>query len=90
MLISQVFLVLLSGLGVLHGLLLALFLWFYPIGLRQSNRLLSLLLLALSFRVGKSVLLEFDKGIQVQLIFAGLASLLLIGPLFYLYALSLL
>jgi len=48
------------------------------------------LLLVLSFRVGKSVLLEFDKGIQVQLIFAGLASLLLIGPLFYLYALSLL
>ncbi|GGK83374.1 hypothetical protein GCM10011405_34050 [Rufibacter glacialis] len=51
---------------------------------------MSVLLLVLSFRVGKSVILEFDKDVYLQLIFAGLASLLLIGPLFYLYTKSLL
>lgn len=81
----QVLLVLLSGLGVLHGLLLAIFLWFYPKGNHVSNKILSLLLLILSFRVGKSVILEFADGVYLTLIFIGLATLLLIGPLFYFY-----
>ncbi|WP_242929580.1 helix-turn-helix domain-containing protein [Pontibacter vulgaris] len=87
---SQVLLILLSGLGVLHGLLLAVFLWFHPKGLSASNKILSILLLLLSFRIGKSVFLEFVDGIYLQLIFAGLATLLLIGPLFYFYTRSVL
>ncbi|WP_040497647.1 helix-turn-helix domain-containing protein [Fulvivirga imtechensis] len=84
----QVVLVLLSGLGVLHGLLLGVYLWFYPKGLPYSNKILSILLLVLSFRIGKSVLLEFVDQVYIQLIFIGLAALLLIGPLFYFYTLS--
>lgn len=87
---NQVLLILLSGLGVLHGLFLAAFLWFHPKGLRTSNRLLSILLVILSFRIGKSVFLEFVDGIYLQLIFAGLATLLLIGPLFFFYTKSVL
>ena len=86
----QILLILLSGLGVLHGLLLAVFLWVYPEGVRLSNRILSVLLLVLSFRIGKSVILEFTDGIYFQLIFLGLAALLLIGPLFYFYTRSVL
>lgn len=86
----QVLLILLSGLGVLHGILLGFFLWFYPKGSHISNRLLSLLLLVLSFRIGKSVILEFVDGVYYTLIFIGLAALLLIGPLFYLYTRSVL
>lgn len=86
----QILLVLLSGLGVLHGVLLAVFLWVYPRGLHLSNKILSVLLLILSFRVGKSVILEFVDGIYFQLIFLGLATLLLIGPLFYFYTRSVL
>lgn len=87
---SQVLLILLSGLGVIHGLLLAIFLWFHPKGLGISNKILSVLLLVLSFRIGKSVFLEFVDGVHLQLIFAGLATLLLIGPLFYFYTRSVL
>ena len=87
---SQILLILLSGLGVLHGLALAIFLWLYPKGLRFSNKILSVLLLILSFRIGKSVILEFVDGVYLQLIFLGLATLLLIGPLFYFYTRSVL
>ena len=86
--VTQILLILLSGLGVLHGLLVAIFLWFYSEGLRLSNRILSVLLLVLSFRIGKSVILEFVDGIYLNLIFLGLATLLLIGPLFYFYTRS--
>lgn len=87
---GHVLLILLSGLGVFHGLVLAVFLWFYPKGLATSNKILSVLLLILSFRIGKSLFLEFVDGVYLQLIFAGLASLLLIGPLFYFYTRSVL
>lgn len=85
---SHIFLIVISGLGTIHGLFLALFLWNYQKGNRLSNRLLSGLLLILSFRIGKSVFLEFSDEIAVELIFTGLGSMLAIGPLFYLFAKS--
>ncbi|TPE42487.1 helix-turn-helix domain-containing protein [Pontibacter mangrovi] len=87
---SQVLLILLSSLGVLHGFFLAAFLWVHPKGLSTSNKILSILLLILSFRIGKSVFLEFVDEFYLQLIFAGLAALLLIGPLFHFYTRSVL
>lgn len=82
---SHVFLILISGLGVLHGLFLAFFLWIYREGNRLANKILSVLLFILSFRVGKSVLLEFTKELNVQVVFIGLATLMAIGPLYYFY-----
>ena len=87
---TNIILIIFSGLGVIHGLFLATFLWIYPKGKRVSNRILSLLLVILSFRIGKSVLLEFDEIIDIKLIFIGLATIMAIGPLFYLYTHSLL
>jgi len=83
--VSDIFLVIISGLGTVHGLFLAIFLWFYKKGNQVSNRLLSLLLLILTFRIGKSIILEFAEEITVKLIFTGLGSILAIGPLFYLF-----
>jgi len=85
---TKILLILVSGLGVIHGVFLAAFLWNYSKGNTSSNKILSLLLIVLSFRVGKSVLLEFSKDTDVKLIFIGLAMLMVIGPLFYLYTLS--
>lgn len=85
---SNIFLVIISGLGVIHGFFLAIFLWIYPKGNSISNKILSLLLVVLSFRVGKSVFMEFAEDIDVKLIFVGLGTLMAIGPLFYLYILS--
>ncbi len=83
---SQVFLVIVSGLGVIHGLYLAIFLWTTSKGNLVANRLLGILLLVLSFRVGKSVFLTFLDNLDAKFIFTGLGTMLAIGPLFYLYA----
>lgn len=85
---NQLFLVIVSALGVVHGLFLALFLWNYNQGKAISNRILSLLLLILSFRVGKSLFLEFTPDLDVTFIFVGLGSMMIIGPLYYLYVVS--
>jgi hypothetical protein len=85
---SNILLVVISGLGVIHGFFLAIFLWIYPKGNAVSNKILSLLLMVLSFRVGKSVFMEFADDIDIKLIFVGLGTLMAIGPLFYFYVLS--
>lgn len=84
----DIILVVISGLGVIHGLFLALFLWGYQKGNTLSNKLLSALLIVLSFRVGKSVFLEFTGNIDIKIIFVGLSTIMAIGPLYYLFALS--
>jgi AraC-like DNA-binding protein len=88
--VTNIFLILISGLGVLHGFLISLYFLVSDRGLAVSNRLLSFLFFVLSFRIGKSIILEFADHIRLELIFTGLASLLLIGPLFYFYVRSLL
>ncbi len=88
--ISNILLILVSGLGVVHGLFMAIFLWTYKKGNKVANRLLSLLLVVLSLRIGKSVFLEFLDELDVKIIFTGLATLTAIGPLFYLYSKSIL
>ncbi len=84
----DVILVIVSGLGVIHGLFLAIFLWVYTKGNPLSNKLLSALLVTLSFRVGKSVFLEYTENIDVKIIFVGLSAIMAIGPLYYLFTLS--
>jgi len=86
----NIFLILISGLGVLHGLSIAVFLQIQEKYKTSSNKFLSLLLLVLSFRVGKSVFLEFAESLELWFIFIGLATIMTIGPLFYFYAKSLL
>ncbi len=85
---SQIFLVVISGLGVIHGLFLAAFLLGYSKGNTIANRLLAGLLIVLSFRVGKSVFLEFTDNLDIKMIFIGLGSMMAIGPLFYLFTLA--
>lgn len=72
--------------GVIHGLFLAVFLWTTPKGNPLANRLLGALLIVLSFRVGKSVFLEFLANLDAKFIFTGLGTMMAIGPLFYFYA----
>ena len=83
---DEVFLVIISGLGVIHGLFLSTFLWTTKKGKILANRLLGTLLIVLSFRIGKSVFLEFLDNLDAKFIFIGLATLMAIGPLFYLYS----
>ncbi|MEQ8925063.1 MAG: helix-turn-helix domain-containing protein [Fulvivirga sp.] len=86
---SDIVLIIISGLGVIHGLFLAIFLFTYSKGKRLTNQLLALLLLILSFRIGKSVILEFAEDLDTKIIFIGLATMFLIGPLFLFFVNSL-
>jgi AraC-like DNA-binding protein len=85
---SDIILIIISGLGVIHGLFLSIFLWIYTKGNSLSNKILSCLLIVLSFRIGKSVFLEFAENLDVKLIFTGLATIMAIGPLFFLFVKS--
>lgn len=82
---QQIILILASGFGVLLGLLLSIFLWSYRKGNILANKILCILILVLSFRVGKSVFMELGNGIDLRLIFIGLSTQLILGSLFYLY-----
>jgi len=85
---NDIILVVVSGLGVIHGLFLAVFLFGYKKGNSLSNNLLATLLIVLSFRVGKSVFLEFTENFDVKMVFVGLSTIMAIGPLYYLFVQS--
>ena len=84
--VGQVILIILSGLGVFHGLFVAVVLWNIKGGLSTSNRLLSMLMLVLSLRIAKSVMLTFLPDLETLYVYLGLSLLTLIGPLFLLYS----
>ena len=85
MTIGQIILIIISGLGIFHGLFLSILLW----GTRNtgniSNKILALLMIVLSLRVGKSVLLAFTSSLEIVYVYLGLCLMLFIGPLFLLY-----
>lgn len=79
---NEIILVVIYGLGVIHGLFLATILWSYTKGNKVSNKLLGTLLIVLSFRIGKSVFLAFIDDLDVKIIFSGLSTIMAIGPLY--------
>jgi AraC-like DNA-binding protein len=83
--IEQVLLIILSGLGVFHGVFVAIILWNSKAGLYTSNRVLSVLMLIFSIRIGKSVVLEFSQNLNLIYVYAGLSLIMFLGPLFFLY-----
>lgn len=83
--IQEILLVILSGLGVFHGIFIAILFWNNKDFSTAPNRLLSLLMIILSIRIGKSVVLEFLNGLDIIYVYSGLCLLMFIGPLFYLY-----
>ncbi|WP_271783841.1 helix-turn-helix domain-containing protein [Aquimarina algiphila] len=77
----DIFLILISSAGLLHGITFAIYLTFFKKKKSVTNYLLSLILLITAFRIGKSVMLNFGNDLEPLFIFSGLALLLLIGPL---------
>jgi len=79
-----------SVLGVFNGCLLSAYLLFFNKSKRHSNKLLGGLILALTIRIGKSVVMYFNPDVHLSVLQLGLSACLFIGPLlyFYLYALK--
>lgn len=86
--LSDIFLIIVSSTGFLHGILFAFYLCFFKKKKTLANLLLGLILIFMAFRVGKSVLLNFGKDLEPTFIFVGLAFILLIGPLLRWYILA--
>ncbi|RDY61538.1 AraC family transcriptional regulator [Flagellimonas nanhaiensis] len=78
---SDILLVIISSAGLLHGFAFAIYLGFLKKKKTTANYLLALILVFMAFRIGKSVMLNFGEDLEPIFIFAGLAFLLLIGPL---------
>lgn len=84
----EILLIILSSAGLLHGILFAIYLCVFKKKKTLTNLLLGLILVFMAFRIGKSVMLNFGDGLEPIFIFAGLALLLLIGPLLRWYVLG--
>lgn len=84
----EIILIILSSAGLLHGVLFAIYLLIFKVKKTLPNLLLGLILVFMAFRIGKSVMLYFGDGLEPTFIFAGLAFLLLIGPLLRWYVLA--
>lgn len=75
----------LSSLGAFNGILLSLYLFFFTKQKSLAKFLLGVLILALSIRIGKSVLLYFDRDLPKIYLQIGLSACLFIGPFLYFY-----
>ncbi|OEK00398.1 hypothetical protein BFP97_02215 [Roseivirga sp. 4D4] len=77
-----------ASLGVINGVLLSLYLL-----TKKGRHIVDIyfggLILALCIRIGKSVLVHFDRDTDKLILQIGLSACLFIGPFFYLYAKSL-
>lgn len=74
-----------SSLGVFNGILLSLYLFFFAKEKSLTKYLLGALILALSMRIGKSILLYFNADLPKIYLQIGLSACLFIGPLLYFY-----
>lgn len=74
-----------STLGAFNGILLSAYLFFSNKEKQLSKYLLGGLVLALSIRIGKSVLLYFDRDLHKIYLQIGLSACLFIGPFLYYY-----
>lgn len=83
--LQQIVLVIISGLGIFHGIFIAILLWTHNKFSNYPGRILGVLMILLSFRIGKSVVLEFTNNLELIYIYLGLCLLMFMGPLFYLY-----
>ena len=84
----DILLIIISSAGLLHGVLFGIYLCFIKKKKTLPNFLLGLILICMGFRIGKSVMLNFGHELEPLFIFAGLAFLLLIGPLLRWYILG--
>lgn len=81
----DIILITISGAGLIHGILISLFLLTNKTKKTLSKSLMAIILLLMAFRVGKSVLFYFAEDVDFFIIFIGLSILLILGPLLYFY-----
>ena len=79
-----------SALGVFNGFLMAIYYIAFVRGRQLPHVLFGLMLLALSLRIGKSVLLFFIPDLSKHVLQLGLSAIIFVGPLLLFYSRSVL
>ncbi|RSC92704.1 AraC family transcriptional regulator [Tenacibaculum singaporense] len=85
---EHILILLICGLGVIHGFILGLYLLTQKDIKLTSNKILGVLLILFGIRISKSIFLYFTVDLDYILITLGLTIILLLGPLFYFYTKS--
>jgi AraC-like DNA-binding protein len=85
---SDILLIIVSSAGLLHGMLVGFYLIIFKKKKSLTNTILGFILVFMALRIGKSVLLNFGDNLELSFIVAGLAFLLLIGPLLRWYVMG--
>ncbi|WP_340062957.1 helix-turn-helix domain-containing protein [Ascidiimonas aurantiaca] len=85
----DIFLIIICGAGLIHGLSLGVYFSFIKTKRTNADVFLAILLSLMAFRVGKSIILQFNANLELLFILLGLSVLLVIGPLLYWYTNSL-
>ena len=83
--ISDQLLFFFSALGAFNGIFLSGYFLFFHRPKKLSNYLLGILILALSLRIGKSVLLYFNPALSKVILQIGLTACFFIGPALFFY-----
>ncbi len=86
----DILLIIICGAGLIHGLTLSVYFGFIKTKRTNSDIFLAILLFLMAFRVGKSIIFQFNANLELLFIFLGLSALLIIGPLLNWYTKSLL
>jgi AraC-like DNA-binding protein len=87
MAIGSLILLMFSGIGALNGIFLSLY-FFTAKPKTLSNKFLAAMLLMISIRILKSILLYFSADVAHIILQIGLTACFLIGPLLYFYCVS--
>lgn len=74
-----------SALGAFNGIFLSIYFLFFHRPKKLSNYFLGILILALSLRIGKSVLLYFNPALPKIILQVGLTGCFFIGPALFFY-----
>ena len=74
-----------SALGAFNGLIFAVYFLFFAEPRKLNNRLLGMLILMISIRVGKSVFFYFNTDLAYNYLQFGLTACFFIGPFLYFY-----
>lgn len=86
----DILLIITCAAGLVHGLTLSIYIGFVKNKRTFTDVLLAILLVLMAFRVGKSIVFQFNNTLEILFIFLGLSTLVLIGPVLNWYIKSIL
>jgi len=84
----DILLIIICAAGLIHGLMLSVYIIFIKNKRALTDILLVVLLILMAFRIGKSIVFQFNNELEFLFIFLGLSTLLLIGPVLNWYVKS--